>query len=66
MSKARPKSFVMYRIATFDRQAECYISCYPQQKWECYIDGNKVTLSKKGISFSIPKEDFEKQWKIVE
>jgi hypothetical protein len=66
MNKARPKSFIMYHITTFDGQAECYISCYPQQRWEYRIKENKVTLSRKGISLSIPKDDFDEYWKIVE
>ena len=64
--KARPKSFIMYTIKTFLGDAECWISCYPQQKWECEIKGDKVTLDRKSISLIIPKADFDKHWKVVE
>lgn len=66
MNQARPKSFVMYTLKTFLGNAECWISCYPQQKWEYGIKGDKVTLNRKGISLTIPKTDFEKHWKVVE
>ena len=66
MSKARPKRFVIYRIASFDGQAECHIYCYPQQKWEYSIDGNKVELSRKEVDMYIPKEYFDLHWKVVE
>ena len=59
----------MYRIVTFDAKAECYIHCFPQQKWDCKQDelkANAVQLSRKNITFIIPKEDFEKHWKVVE
>lgn len=69
MHKARPRTFVTYRIATFDGKAECYINCYPQQKWECVRFSNDkkgIVLSWKNISLTIPKEDFEKHWKVVD
>jgi len=66
VNKARPKSFVIYTLKTFLGNAECWISCYPQQKWEYEVKENKVTLSRKGISLTIPKADFEKQWKAVQ
>ncbi|MGN0352403.1 MAG: hypothetical protein ACI4ES_12190 [Roseburia sp.] len=66
MSKARVKSCIIYRIATFDGQAECYIDCYPQQRFEYRVNGDRVTLDRKGISLVIPKEDFDKHWKVVE
>lgn len=68
MKKVKPKMFVIYRISTFDGKAECYIYCYPQQIWtaELKADKNKVTLSRKNVSFTIPKEDFESRWKVVE
>ena len=65
MSKVRPKTFCMYNIKTFLRDAECWISCSPQQRWECEIKGDKVTLERKGISLTIPKEDFDKHWREV-
>ena len=61
--KARPKSYVMYRIVSFLGEAECYIHCYPQQKWDANIrDNEHVELSRNNIDFIIPKEDFDKQW----
>lgn len=69
MGKARPKTYVMCRIATFDSKGECYIHCYPQQKWkykQAPFNVNSVQLSYKNITMIIPKEDFEKQWKVVE
>lgn len=62
--KARPKAYCIYTLKTFDG-AECWISCYPQQKWECEIKENKVVLSKKGLTLIILKTDFERQWKVV-
>ena len=66
MAKARPKTYIMYRIATFDGRAQCYIHCYPQQKWHYSFNGNKAELTYKNIDLCIPKEDFEKHWKVVE
>ena len=66
MSKARPNTYCVYTLKTFLGDAECWISCYPQQKWECEIKGDKVTLDRKGITLIIPKADFEKHWKAVE
>ena len=68
MYKARPKTYVMYRIAAFGNKAECYIHCYPQQVWDCErspFNVNAVKLSRKNITIIIPKEDFEKHWKVV-
>ena len=65
MNKARPKSFVIYSIKTFSGDAECWISCYPQQRWEYEVKENKVTLRRKGIALIIPKVDFEEHWKVV-
>lgn len=65
MNKARPRIFVMYNIKTFFGDAEVWISCYPQQKWEYSVTHNKVTLTRKGISLTIPREDFEKRWKVI-
>lgn len=67
MFKTRPKMFVMYRIATFDNKAECYIYCHPQQRWVAkFKSDNKVELSRKNITFIIPKEDFENRWNVIE
>ena len=55
----------MYRIATFDGKAKCLIDCFPQQKWKCGISDKTVTLERKGTTLMIPKEDFEKHWKVI-
>lgn len=62
--KARPKTYCIYTLKTLNG-AECWISCYPQQKWECEIKKNEVVLNKKGLTLIIPKTDFERQWKVV-
>lgn len=62
MSKARPKLSIIYKIATFDGKAKCYINCNPQQRWEYSVKENKVTLDRKGVTLVIPKEDFYKDW----
>lgn len=64
MAKFRPKTFVTYTISADD--AEAWISCWPQQIWECRDRGRKVTLSWKNVSLTIPREEFEKHWKVVE
>lgn len=66
MIKVRPKTMCIYTLKTFLNDAECWICCYPQQKWECEIKGDKVVLDRKGVTLTIPKEDFEKHWKEVE
>lgn len=63
--KARPKEAATYTVATFSGDAEVWISCFPQQIWECREKGKKVTLSRKNVSLTIPKEEFEKHWKVV-
>ena len=64
--KARPKTFVTYIVSTFNGDAEVWISCFPQQIWEYRESGKKVTVSRKNISLTIQKEEFEKHWKVVE
>ena len=50
--KARPKTYIMYRIATFLGDAEALISCYPQQKWDVNEkDGKHIKLSRKKYNF---------------
>ena len=66
MNKARPKTYFIYTLKTFLGDAECWISCYPQQKWEYEIKADKVTLRRKGIALTIPKADFEEHWKVVQ
>lgn len=64
--KVRPKAYVMYRIAALLGNAECYIHCYPQQKWKANVRNDKrVELSRNNIDLIIPKEDFDRQWKVV-
>lgn len=64
--KARPKEAATYAAQTFSGDAEIWISCFPQQIWECRENGKKVTVSRKNISLTILKEEFEKHWKVVE
>lgn len=65
--KVRPSEYVMYRIASLFGEAECYIHCFPQQRWSAKEkDSEHVELSRKHLTMVIPKEDFEKQWKEVE
>ena len=64
--KARPKEAATYTVQTFSGDAEVWISCFPQQIWEYRENGKKVTLSRKNISLTIPKEEFEKQWEVAE
>lgn len=66
MAKARPKTFVTYTVATFTGDAEVWINCFPQQIWEYRERNGKVTVSRKNISLTIPKEEFEKHWKVME
>lgn len=66
MRYAKIKHYTLYRIATFNEKAVCYIDCYPQQKWEYYVRDDGVLLKRKGISLILPKEDFEERWKEVE
>lgn len=63
--KARPITAIVYTITVFN--AECWISCYPQQKWEVSDkDDRMVTLSYKNITLRMPIEEYEKKWKEVE
>ena len=64
--KARPKETATYTVQTFSGDAEVWISCFPQQIWEYREINGKVTVSRKNISLTIPKEEFEKQWRTVE
>lgn len=66
MGKARPKEAATYTVQTFSGDAEVWISCFPQQIWEYQERNGKVTVSWKNISLTIPKEEFEKHWKVVE
>lgn len=64
--KARPKEAATYTVQTFSGDAEVWISCFPQQIWEYWEINGKVTVSRKNISLTIPKEEFEKHWKVAE
>lgn len=64
---ARPRTYVTYRFG-FDSRSACYIHCCPQQKWEAKeadVAGRYVALSRKGVSMTIPRYDFESYWKEV-
>ena len=63
---ARPKSYTMITISNFTGEAKCYIHCYPQQKWKYKLDDKSADLEHKNLSVIIPKEDFEKYFKVVE
>lgn len=65
---AIPRTYVTYRFG-FDSRSACYIYCCPQQKWEAKeadTNGRYVELSRKGVSITIPRYDFESHWKEVE
>ena len=65
---ARPRTYVAYRFG-FDSRSACYVHCFPQQRWEAKqtgTDGKYVALSRKGVSITIPRYDFESYWKEVE
>ncbi len=65
---ARPRTYVTYRFG-FDSRSACYVHCCPQQRWEVKetgTNGRYVELSRKGVSMTIPREDFESYWKEVE
>lgn len=64
--KARPKTFVTYTVQTFNGDAEVWVHCWPQQKWDYLEDRGKVILSRKNMSMSLQKEEIEKHWKVVE
>lgn len=68
MYKARPRTFLIYKITTFDGKASCCIYCYPQQIWDCErftSDKKGIVLSRKNITLEIPLSDFENRWKVV-
>lgn len=56
----RPRVFIMYMYGTTFKS---WVSCYPQQKWECKVDNGKVNLRRKGISIEISEEELKKNWK---
>ena len=65
---AKPRTYVTYRFG-FSSSAVCYVHCCPQQRWEVVgrPEGRtNVELSRKGVSITIPREDFESHWKEVE
>lgn len=64
--RARPKEAAIYTVQTFSGDAEVWISCFPQQIWEYREINGKVTVSRKNISLTIPKEEFEKHWEVAE
>ncbi len=62
---ARPKSYVMITISNFTGDAKCYIHCYPQQRWKYKLNAKSADLEYKTFKIVIPKEDFEKYFKVV-
>lgn len=66
MNKAKPKNYVMITVSNFTGQAKVYLHCYPQQIWHYKIHGNECHLTYKHIDLVIPKEDFEKYWRVIE
>lgn len=66
MGTARPKGYVVFSIRNFTGEAECFIHCYPQQKWCYFIHDSKVKLCYKNLDLIIPKADFEKYFVEVE
>lgn len=66
MGGARPKRYVVFSIRNFTGEAECYIHCYPQQKWDYGFNGDKAEMHYKNLDLSIPKADFEKYFREVE
>jgi len=62
----RPKRYVLYTISTFLGDAKCYIDCFPQQRWDCRIDGDMATISRKGVAITLPKEEIDKRWAVVD
>lgn len=63
---AKPKECSILWVGNFSETAKVHIHLYPQQKWEYSFANGKVRLEYKCISLLIPKEDFEKYWKVVE
>lgn len=64
----RPRTHLTYFFG-IDGGAMSRIQCHPQQKWEAKqagTDGRHVELSRKGVSITIPREDFESHWKEVD
>lgn len=62
---ARPKALTIYTYG-YGRVYDCHVYCYPQQKWKCKVDNNKVEIRRKGIAIEISEKDFKKNWKEVE
>lgn len=68
MRIVQPKRFLSYTIQTFDGKAKVTLNCYPQQKWEFvrFTDNQGITLLRKETWLTIPTDDFDKNWKIIE
>ena len=64
--KARPKEAATYTVRTFSGDAEVWIYCFQQQIWKYLERNGKIMVSRKNISLTIPREEFEKHWKVVE
>lgn len=63
---ARPKTYVMLTISNFTGEAKCYIHCYPQQRWKYMLDYKSAMLEHTNYTMIIPREDFEKYFKVME
>ena len=68
MRKCRTKTYVSYWISSFDGKGRIFIDVFPQQKWEyqSVFDNLRVKLTRNNITLEIPKEDFDRNWIIVE
>ena len=62
---ARPRDYLLYRMATPGEKAKCYIHCFPQQRWETTFDDREVILEHQGITIIIPRAEFEKTWTLT-
>lgn len=66
MGTARPNGHAILWISNFSATATVNIRLNPRQKWTYSFYNEKVNVEYKHTSLRIPKEDFEKYWKVVE
>lgn len=64
--KARTKSYIIKKISNNSGTSQCYIHCYPQQKWSCSFVGNEVHLTYKHLDLCIERSEFDTYWMIIE
>ena len=62
---ARPRDYLLYRMATPGEKAKCYIHCFPQQRWLCTFSDQGVILENQGVTIIIPRTDFDKEWTLT-